>query len=678
MYRPLLHSITRYFQARTSDPLIAGPNRPLIAAREAQENCSELQPSPVVQVSKISAFLSLESRDMAKRKASSRVQEPAGPNMDVGTSRKRIRTYEDVADSDDEFHLQRDEVLLGEEPGAKRRRKLEEQEEFLQPSDEEVLDYEEPEDEEDEDEALEVEDAAARGQGAGGSGSEEVGSHDEEDEQGGWGTTKADLYGADDIETEEQALEEEAEAIRLQKKQLQALSAADYGFDEADWQNGGKDGEDADEEAVVMEVLPQLQVTADMSAGERLKLLKSSYPEFEPLRKELLQLQDTHTTLAKAVKAASPVGHSSNAVTKLRAASAYLGALTMYFSLLSSTASNGEAGAVAMPATRLRDHPVMDSLVQCRDLWTKVKSLSSHNEREAAVDAVSSEAPKKPSRAQKHAEAAQAAVDARRAERMAQTEAGLADLDALVAPSAIPRKSKSKPTFASQDDASDIGEEAPLTAREAADKAQRKKSLRFCTSQIAQKANKRGASGRNAGGDEDVPHRERLRDRQARLNAEAEKRGKRPRDTGADLDGGESADDEDVRQAQQIRDDAGGNEYYDLVATRAAQKKTDKTALADAQRLAALQGGGRVVVEEERIGADGKRKISYLIEKNKGLTPHRKKEVRNPRVKKRKKYEEKKKKLGSMKAVFKGGEGRGGYGGERTGIKGGLVKSTKL
>ncbi|KAK1023983.1 something about silencing protein 10, partial [Friedmanniomyces endolithicus] len=54
------------------------------------------------------------------------------------------------------------------------------------------------------------------------------------------------------------------------------------------------------------------------------------------------------------------------------------------------------------------------------------------------------------------------------------------------------------------------------------------------------------------------------------------------------------------------------------------------------------------------------------------------KEVRNPRVKKRKKYEEKKKKLGSMKAVFKGGEGRGGYGVERTGIKGGLVKSTKL
>ncbi|KAK0248791.1 something about silencing protein 10 [Friedmanniomyces endolithicus] len=631
---------------------------------------------------------------MAKRKAFSRAQEPTGPSMDVGTSRKRIRTYEDVADSDDDFHLQRDEVLLGEEPGAKRRRRLEEQEEFLQPSDEEVLDYEDPEDEEDEDDASEGEHVAARGQGAAASEADQAEVDDEEDEEGGWGTTKADLYGADAIETEEQALEEEVEAIRLQKKQLQALSTADYGFDEAEWKSGGRDGEDADEETAVVEVLPQLQVRADMSAGERLKLLKASYPEFEPLRKELLQLQDTHATLAKEVEAASPVGHSSNAVTtcKFQAVSAYLGALTMYFSLLSSTASSGEAGAIAMPATRLRDHPVMDSLVQCRDLWSKVRSLSSHNAQEAAVDAFSSgeeelqdgeiveriEAPKKPSRAQKHAEAAQAAIDARRAERMAETEASLADLEALVAPSAMPRKSKSKPTTAPQDDASDIGEEAPLTAREAADKAQRKKSLRFYTSQIAQKANKRGASGRNAGGDEDVPHRERLRDRQARLNAEAEKRGKRRPDTGADLDGEGSANEEDVRQAHQIRDDAGGNEYYDLVASRAAQKKTDKAALADAQRLAALQGGGRVIVEEERVGADGKRKISYLIEKNKGLTPHRKKEVRNPRVKKRKKYEEKKKKLGSMKAVFKGGEGRGGYGGEKTGIKGGLVKSTKL
>ncbi|KAH0086960.1 hypothetical protein KCU60_g14429, partial [Aureobasidium melanogenum] len=114
----------------------------------------------------------------------------------------------------------------------------------------------------------------------------------------------------------------------------------------------------------------------------------------------------------------------------------------------------------------------------------------------------------------------------------------------------------------------------------------------------------------------------------------------------------------------------------DMVASKAAKKKSDKAAEAAAFREAAAQGGR--VIEKEEVGPDGKRAITYAIEKNKGLTPHRKKDVRNPRVKKRKKFEEKKKKLASIKPVYKGGEGRGGYGGELTGIKKGLVRSTKL
>lgn len=64
-----------------------------------------------------------------------------------------------------------------------------------------------------------------------------------------------------------------------------------------------------------------------------------------------------------------------------------------------------------------------------------------------------------------------------------------------------------------------------------------------------------------------------------------------------------------------------------------------------------------------------------------GLTPHRKKSVRNPRVKKKEKYKEKQKKLKSMKQVFDKGaaaKGSASYGGERTGIKSGLVRSRKL
>ena len=71
------------------------------------------------------------------------------------------------------------------------------------------------------------------------------------------------------------------------------------------------------------------------------------------------------------------------------------------------------------------------------------------------------------------------------------------------------------------------------------------------------------------------------------------------------------------------------------------------------------------VVEVEEVNEDGKRKITYAIEKNKGLAPRRKKDVRNPRVKKRKQYEAKQKKFASMRPVWKGGEPKGGYQGER-------------
>jgi len=108
------------------------------------------------------------------------------------------------------------------------------------------------------------------------------------------------------------------------------------------------------------------------------------------------------------------------------------------------------------------------------------------------------------------------------------------------------------------------------------------------------------------------------------------------------------------------------DEYYDMIAQGAEKKRSDKAARYEA--LAKARKGERVV-ETEQVGPNGKRQITYQIQKNKGLTPHRKKEVRNPRVKKRMKFEEKQKKLRSVKAVYKGGEGPGGYQGELSGVR---------
>lgn len=82
-------------------------------------------------------------------------------------------------------------------------------------------------------------------------------------------------------------------------------------------------------------------------------------------------------------------------------------------------------------------------------------------------------------------------------------------------------------------------------------------------------------------------------------------------------------------------------------------------------------------IPDDSIEEGGHRSINRQIEKNRGLTPRRPKAVRNPRVKKRQKFDKATKKLGSVRAVFKGGQSslQGGYEGEKSGISSHLVKS---
>ncbi|KAF2182269.1 hypothetical protein K469DRAFT_752342 [Zopfia rhizophila CBS 207.26] len=629
-------------------------------------------------------------------------------------SKLAISTYEDVADSEDEFHLNRDKILLDEGPAAKRLRKWKEQDQFLELSDEEVLDYSSAEGSDEELDGQDDDDIPEDDAGSGGldNGKSKQEADDGDEEFGGWGPSKQDYYNADAIETEQDALDEEAEARRIQQNQLQGMTEADFGFDEEEWL-GQKDGEKSVElRTVVTEVLPQLQITDDMPEEEKLKLLRSRYPEFDYISKEFLRLQRLHGELASAanvaeklVKSRSGKGDKANgprrtpmAVTKYRACAAFLAAMAMYFAILTSTAKEDGTPAVAMDPAELHEHPVMESLLKCQKLWARVDSLPVadpmvepvHGDELSVIEEASpapntqtngATMPKKEkkirkSKAQIAAEAAQAEAEAHRAEKIRKTEQELATLSSLTDKSALrkaAKQKKAKPVLnlLNADD-SDFGEETELTAYELAEKAKKKKSLRFYTSQIAQKANKRGAAGRDQGGDVDIPHRERLKDRQARLQAEAEKRSQKNKRPGEELGAGGESDEDDA----QPRGNDPEENYYNMVSARSKAKKQAKQDLAAAYALAAAEGGK--VIPEERIGPDGKRKISYLIEKNKGLTAHRKKEVRNPRVKKKLKFEEKKKKLKSQKAVYSGGEGRGGYKGELTGIKKGLVKSTKL
>lgn len=485
-------------------------------------------------------------------------------------------------------------------------------------------------------------------------------------------------------------MEEEAEARRLQKKKLAKMTDADFGLDDlTGWGDstdaaGKDDGEKGD---VITEVLERARITPGMTGEEIRKIMQPLYPEYDFISDELVAnlpvLEDLKAQL-KAEEATGQTITSKTSVTllKVRALVAYISTMCMYFALLSSQDDG------PMDAEELHEHPVMEYLVKTRGLWEKASKVKARplvalSEQKPIMeddlsfeDDVSEVKLSKKSRKEKARLEAAEEAGARKTRQIQDAEASFADLSGL-----LPKKKaskKSKVIVPVQDDDSDFGEEESMDAKSAADKAQKKKSLRFYTSQIAQKANKRAGAGRDAGGDEDLPHRERMRDRQTRLNAEAEKRGKKLDEYGRGAAGialGGDNDSGDEAVAAEVRED--GDEYYDMVTKVSKQKKADKQERLDAIKQAKAEGGLVRVVEGE-VDEDGKRAIGYVIEKNKGLAPKRKKDVRNPRVKKKKKYEEKMKKLASTKAVYKGGEERGGYGGEKTGIKTGLVKSIKL
>ncbi|XP_065186647.1 something about silencing protein 10-like [Sycon ciliatum] len=120
--------------------------------------------------------------------------------------------------------------------------------------------------------------------------------------------------------------------------------------------------------------------------------------------------------------------------------------------------------------------------------------------------------------------------------------------------------------------------------------------------------------------------------------------------------------------------------------TRKSRKQAKKDRLEKAkQQRGAAQGdeddsneefGGKAEAENGSEEPAAKRAITYEMAKNKGLTPHRKKEVRNPRVKMRKKFHKASiRRKGQVRPVK---QQQGAYGGELTGIRRDVTKSVKF
>ena len=229
-------------------------------------------------------------------------------------------------------------------------------------------------------------------------------------------------------------------------------------------------------------------------------------------------------------------------------------------------------------------------------------------------------------------------------------------------------------------DVSDVyGEVLSLQHVDVADKKARRKSLRFYTAKIESASARRQGARQALSGDDDVPYRERRRENGARILAETKERGKYSLDTTTKASSSNGDEEE-----------AGFDGYYDLVKRASKERKEKKKADYETMR-AALRSVfflcDRVLQAADIIlrpnpadeGANGPRSLTKAILTNRGLTPHRSKSARNPRVKKRERYDQAKKRVSSRKAVYKGGlsETGGRYEGEKSGISK-VIKSVRL
>ncbi|SCU92068.1 LADA_0F14092g1_1 [Lachancea dasiensis] len=490
-----------------------------------------------------------------------------------------------------------------------------------------------------------------------------------------WGSTKGEYYGADDLDDDETAKEIEREALRQQRKHLEDLDMNDYLDEEVDqdWAQSAKKyalGQFQDSSTLKNQeaITTKASDIFTMAPEAKERLLKTWCPEFFPLSKEVAQLAPRLDELKAQAQTNVCIS------LKVSALSSYLGTITSYFALLLQELQvNDEFKG-------MKDHPIMESILMCKEIWRQAQELpdESMEIQHSQVDDQDSE-DEQLQESEDDAASDLETLD----EELLQTH----DKDNSSEPSVhesddgeeqdsafdfdVSKPRINKPSNAKALPSAEVDDfvETDVADVDAQEKKARKKTLRFYTSKVDQQEKKKLD---RYTGDDDIPYKERLFERQQRLLEEARKRGQAAPD-GTRLDSKEY-DSDDEKTAQAINNES-SSDYYAAVQQGGFDKKKARQ---QAHRDAVLANrSGKLA---ELAGGDDdntKRAVNYQIMKNKGLTPHRRKDNRNSRVKKRKKFDKAQKKLKSIRAVYSGGQ-TGSYEGEKTGIKKNLTRSVRF
>ncbi|KAG0309081.1 hypothetical protein BGZ98_005403 [Dissophora globulifera] len=640
--------------------------------------------------------------------------------FDGGGSRvKAVNTWDEMeGDSEDEFHDSRSSVLLDHEKELGRR-----QYDEYEGSEEEVFGLEGDEDEEEEEEEEDEDD-------------DDLGRAQEEDEldldKASWGKSKRSYYNADEIESDEETAKAEGEeALRLQKKRIAEMAEEDFAPEEEEtaWGSAGTHGALGDKDAdralvegfekelqginllkakqggVVVEKIAKAGV-GKLSKQEILKVLQNQSPELldlvEEFKEKIEMLQAMAELLQLTSELPTPFADDRPPMPfirlKYQTIVNYLTNIAFYITLKTSPDTD---------STDLTNHPVIDALYELKKSIIKLEKMEKKKAIGEAMGALleilenggesdgeesgDSEDEETLRRLQEQeAKAKKAAKKTKKSTKEAKTKDSSkaktkefeynVDFEEEFVSQSKKSKKGTKSILSDKKHTrtdSDYGDLEELLDIDLEDKAQKKRSLRDYVSKLDQNANKRSKILRGSG-DTDIPYRGKFKDRQEQMKRQAVKSAPAPENAeldDLDWDAKDMADasrdngDETSGRGGHGQAEGEGEDYYQEVLDAKRAKKDARQALNESLEKSTS-------FEDTSIDPSDKRSISWQILKNKGLTPHRKKEQRNPRVKHRNKYETAKKKIKSVKRVFTRLEGS--YGGEKTGIKTGLARSVKF
>ncbi|KAJ7044002.1 Sas10 C-terminal domain-containing protein [Mycena alexandri] len=596
-----------------------------------------------------------------------RPRKTAGKARPVNRSDSKIKKWDKASDipldEEDEFHASRDKILLegnelgGDDDG-------DEDEVF-------GLDLDDSDDLEDEDvEENETEDIPAtkakssKGKSKKAKAKSKASSDEDSDEDEAWGRGRSAYYSSNaaqlDSDDEEGNELEEQEAKRLQAKSRDAMADNDFGLDDV------VEPMDAPEDSMpAAEPLPQ-------DTKSLIRQLEKTSPETLALARDWEDTAESLTKTRRKIAALESTDPDSLSLGMIhlhyQALLTYTTALAFYLHLRSSEKYTRRPDL-------LRTHPVLarlltlkQSLITLEDLDFAASDSEAGSNDDSDDELMDAEQLWKLDRMQglDEDELAELLDDATPLPEIA--EARPKKKRKTSSSTTLPVFDLVEPEFTastvsqrrSDSSADAYGEATSLQHADAVDKSARRKTLRFHTSKIeSASARRQGARNNAVGGDDDIPYRDNRKDNGKLSDKVVKGRGQ----------GGQDLDESEPQPKLPAAEDADG--YYELVKRKSKEKKEHKKADYEAAQEAARP-------DYDIPGADGPRSLTRTILVNKGLTPHRPKSVRNPRVKKREKFRKANMKISSQKAVYKGGLAETGrYDGEKSGISK-VVKSVRL